>query len=590
MKTDFEFEENQSGVSGMCFWIFAAVALFLFLGENPLWGPEVAWAESSREMLVSGDFLHPSVNWQVTFERTPFFCWFMAFFIRLFGNSEWAVRIPAALAAMGGLYGTFSLAQRLFDRKTAVLSFWFLLSCYGFLFWGRLGTADAANMAAFVLAVNGLFSAEEKVSWKKYCLFYLAAFACVLLKGFSSLVILLTFLLPHLLIRKRWLSHLKKRNFAALCLGFFLGAGLFYLALIRPPADVVASSDYDMIQSIWEHIKRECFWNHGKNNAVPFYSYVLYFLTLLLPWAPLFLVCAFVILREKREEDIRIRELLLGTAAVLLLLTVFTPYRQNQTLPLLPFAAIFMAAVIYREGEEKGITYLVTFLRWCGIFVGALALALPVMLPVFKMMFHQSPPLLAVIAVPVAGLVILTVSVLDDEPGNCVEHWTGIPVRMASMTLAMVVIVATFFGVVGPALSVYRTEKKFIQSLTPVLAGIPPKHIAFYQNRSMEPFLYYLQWNTPVVLLEKPEQMRLFLNRSAGEKAAFICRSGYQKRLFRDLAAAGISAADLKIAGKEPGKGEKWLVFLVDVPKNTVVRSLKFSPEIQQNKSGSPQP
>ena len=51
------------------FWLFSIVALFLFLGHNALWASEDRWAEIAREMLITGDLLHPALNWQVYFDK-----------------------------------------------------------------------------------------------------------------------------------------------------------------------------------------------------------------------------------------------------------------------------------------------------------------------------------------------------------------------------------------------------------------------------------------------------------------------------------------------------------------------------------------
>ena len=57
------------------FWLFSIVALFLFLGHNALWASEDRWAEIAREMLITGDLLHPALNWQVYFDKPHLTYW-----------------------------------------------------------------------------------------------------------------------------------------------------------------------------------------------------------------------------------------------------------------------------------------------------------------------------------------------------------------------------------------------------------------------------------------------------------------------------------------------------------------------------------
>ena len=136
------------------FWAFAVVVLLIFLGRNALWTSEGRWAEIVREMIASGDYLHPSLNWQIYFDKPQLSYWLIVPFAHVLnGVNEFTVRLPSALAALVGLFGTVTLGKRLFDRQTALLGGWLLLGSYGFLFWGRTAAADMANLAAVILAV-----------------------------------------------------------------------------------------------------------------------------------------------------------------------------------------------------------------------------------------------------------------------------------------------------------------------------------------------------------------------------------------------------------------------------------------------------
>jgi len=73
----------------------------LFLGSRPLSVPdEGRYVEIPREMAVTGDWLTPRLNGVKYFEKPPLFYWFEAALIRLFGLSEWSVRLGPALFAL----------------------------------------------------------------------------------------------------------------------------------------------------------------------------------------------------------------------------------------------------------------------------------------------------------------------------------------------------------------------------------------------------------------------------------------------------------------------------------------------------------
>jgi 4-amino-4-deoxy-L-arabinose transferase-like glycosyltransferase len=65
----------------------AALALFLpFLGSVHLFDwDEINFAESAREMLLTGDFLTVQINYQPFWEKPPLFIWMQAFSMHLFG-------------------------------------------------------------------------------------------------------------------------------------------------------------------------------------------------------------------------------------------------------------------------------------------------------------------------------------------------------------------------------------------------------------------------------------------------------------------------------------------------------------------------
>ena len=210
MKNDLEIHGGEvSRRSEFFFWAFAVLALFLFLGHNALWASEERWAEVAREMLLSGDWLHPSLNWVIYFDKPQLSYWLiLPFAVLLGGMDELVVRIPSALAGLAALYGVVSLGKTLFDKRTALLAGWMLLSCYGFLFWSRTAAADAANLAAITVAVAWFYRVEERAKFFHYLLFYLICFLGALTKGLPALVMPVVVIAPHLLMENPCKKHL----------------------------------------------------------------------------------------------------------------------------------------------------------------------------------------------------------------------------------------------------------------------------------------------------------------------------------------------------------------------------------------------
>src|SRR6476661_5337020 len=74
--------------------VTGALVLFLpFLGSTHLFDwDEVNFAESSREMLVSGNYAIPQIDFQPFWQKPPLVFWLQALSMKVFGINEFAAR------------------------------------------------------------------------------------------------------------------------------------------------------------------------------------------------------------------------------------------------------------------------------------------------------------------------------------------------------------------------------------------------------------------------------------------------------------------------------------------------------------------
>ncbi|MEM9369429.1 MAG: glycosyltransferase, partial [Planctomycetota bacterium] len=79
----------------------------VFLLSNlgyPLIDPdETRYAEIPREMLVSGDWILPTLNFKTYYDKPPLLYWLVASSFSVFGVHEWSARLVPAFAALGTL-------------------------------------------------------------------------------------------------------------------------------------------------------------------------------------------------------------------------------------------------------------------------------------------------------------------------------------------------------------------------------------------------------------------------------------------------------------------------------------------------------
>lgn len=106
--------------------IFAIIAgsfcLFLpNLGSVNLFDwDEVNFAECSREMLASGNYVRVQMDFQPFFEKPPFFFWLQSLSMYFFGVNAWAARFPNVLCGVVTLLVLFKTGARFHNQKLGI--------------------------------------------------------------------------------------------------------------------------------------------------------------------------------------------------------------------------------------------------------------------------------------------------------------------------------------------------------------------------------------------------------------------------------------------------------------------------------------
>ncbi len=135
--------------------LIAGAAYFLLLGRAPLSNPdEGRYAEISREMVATGDWMTPRLDGIHYFEKPPLMYWAVALSEELFGPNEWAVRAVVALFAIAGLLITYLTARTLYGRDAGI---WSAVALGTTLLYFALGHILLLDMAVSVLMSAALF-------------------------------------------------------------------------------------------------------------------------------------------------------------------------------------------------------------------------------------------------------------------------------------------------------------------------------------------------------------------------------------------------------------------------------------------------
>ena len=103
--------------------LISAIFFFIpFLGSVHLFDwDEINFAESAREMLVTGNFSRVQIDFHPFWEKPPLFFWMQALSMKLFGINEFAARFPNAVIGIITLLTFYFLGKKLYDEKFGLI-------------------------------------------------------------------------------------------------------------------------------------------------------------------------------------------------------------------------------------------------------------------------------------------------------------------------------------------------------------------------------------------------------------------------------------------------------------------------------------
>ena len=180
------------------------------------------YLEIARQMLVRHNFVTPYIDGIRFFDKPPLMYWLASGSMAVFGQTDWAGRLPLALLMLALLLATYALGLRLFATispthpdRAALYSALALATSVGPYLYTRFYIPDIVvalwmtlAVHTFLIALERLKSTDNRQLTTGNSLFPCLAFAAVtalnlLTKGFIGLVFPLGFVFFYLLITRR---------------------------------------------------------------------------------------------------------------------------------------------------------------------------------------------------------------------------------------------------------------------------------------------------------------------------------------------------------------------------------------------------
>ena len=401
----------RKAIPNLDFFVISVLLTVLFgfmLGSRPLSVPdEGRYVEIAREMHVHGNYLTPRLNGVKYFEKPPLFYWFETLLIKLFGLSEWSVRLGPALFALFGSLAICYAGMRLWDRLSGILAAVVLSTSVLYFALSRLITLDmpvsallTAALLSFLLAIRE--QAAPRRRWF-FLSFYVFCALATLTKGLIGVVFPGVIIFFWMLLTGEW-GVLRSMRLIS-------GAGMFLL-IAAPWHLLVGSANPEFLgfYFVREHFQRylSAIHHHDK----PFWFFIPVLFAGLLPWS-LFLVQAIRhnlphsrATRNQRQDTLF---LLLWAGVIFLFFSSSHSKLIPYVLPVLPPLALLIGK--YLADAWKGVP-----VRGFGAGLSVLGGGAATLIVVLAFLMMRRPelfpqlltPYLIIVAAVLAGGIVLT--------------------------------------------------------------------------------------------------------------------------------------------------------------------------------------
>lgn len=402
------------------FWVFIIIALlYLSAARVDIMDIDAAqYAEISREMLLSGDYLHIMDRGMDYLDKPPLLFWLSALSMKVLGVGNLGYKLPSMLLAIWSLYATYRLARLLYGPATGRIAALVLATCQGMFLMTNDVRCDTLLMSTVITAI---WLIQEWATGRKlwHLLAGCAAIAAgMMTKGPIALMVPVFCFLPHWVLHRQW----KQLLHPAYLLGLVL------IALLLVPMSMGLYQQFDLQPDKLVNGQkgvsglRFFYWSQsfgritGENpwkNAVDISFLFVNMLWSFLPWVFLLVPALIINVVQLVRQKFRLQPgqewlttggfvltyLALGSSAYQLPHYIFVAF---------PLAAILVAQLISQL--QAGSVY-PTLLRVLRPFMGVIAaLVLVAMMLLIALVFPTHPAVLAVAGVGCLAWVYLAAS------------------------------------------------------------------------------------------------------------------------------------------------------------------------------------
>ena len=325
------------------FWLLLGCFTLIWFGtldyRHLVKPDEGRYAEISREMANTGDWITPRLNGIKYFEKPPLQYWVTALAYQAFGVNEWTARLWTALSGFLGILVVWFAGSGVFGSKAGQLGALFLATNLYYVALGHINTLDmgltfflTVSLAAFLLAQKEPPGATRERKWMLIA--WGAAAGAVLSKGLIGMVIPSATLIIYSLLNRDFTPWRRLHVLPGLALFLVIAAPWFIAVTLRNP-------EFPNFFFIHEHFQRYTSTVHRREEA-PWYFLPILVIGLI-PWIPLALHGLFSAWRTRAAEAFSAqRFLVVWCGFVLIFFSLSGSKLPAYLLPLFPALALLL--------------------------------------------------------------------------------------------------------------------------------------------------------------------------------------------------------------------------------------------------------
>jgi len=372
--------------------VLGGLLLFIGLGDLGLTDrDEGSNAEAGREMLESGDWISPTLNYEPRYAKPAFVYWILGSTYALLGVDEFTARLPSALFGLGLLLLQYFFLHRLFGPTLALRGSLVLFLNVEFIGIHRMVLTDPELVFFTTLATYGFWlgfctdHSDRHFLW----LFYIGMALAMLAKGPVGIILPLLAIVPYLTVTRQWGRYFAEGKPFLGWSVFLLIAAPWYIAMfIIHGADYAAAAQANTTGRFANPME-------GHGGTLLFYLPVL--LIGFFPWSGLLPVAIYRSLKdwklfrsgEKKPqgEDAVLLFAALWVLGIFLFFTISATRLPHYIMPLYPPASLLVATLWFRfldEPVSKGLTLSVRIILITGYLLAIVLVSVPALYEAFK--------------------------------------------------------------------------------------------------------------------------------------------------------------------------------------------------------------